>query len=148
MLYKCYKKFDQLSLPSHYINASFYVGTALIGADFSRKKEIRFKKISITYHYLDNWVGVSGIKLEVTSDLYENFKCRYEAPAPIDIYLKNGIKARLEVLPEITRRKIPRKEVCIKEKVYLTVEAPGGLSLKEIRRYVFFVSESFFSFNF
>ncbi|MEQ6360496.1 HEPN domain-containing protein [Thermoanaerobacter thermohydrosulfuricus] len=143
ILYHCYKKFDQLSLPSHYITASFYVETALIGADFSRKEEIRFKKISVAYHYLDNWLGISGIKLEETSNPYESFKVRYEAPAPIDIYPKIGIKVRLEVLPRITMGEIPKKEVCIKEKVYLIVEAPGGLSLEEISRYVFLFQNLF-----
>lgn len=143
-LYQCLKKFDQVS-STGFITSSFYVGTALIGNYFDKKEKVSFKKISIAYNYLDRWLNISGIELEENTVPYESFKVRYEIPTPIEFYLKNGLKVRLEVQPKTTWKETSKREVCIKEEVFLVIEASEGLYLEEIKKYIFYF-QNFFSF--
>jgi len=43
---------------------TFRVSFIFVGFHFEKKEDIEFKSVSVNYHHLNEWIGISGIKQE------------------------------------------------------------------------------------
>lgn len=44
--------------------SSFHANLLFVGAHFEKPEDIRFKSLNVHYSYLDEWVGISGFKIQ------------------------------------------------------------------------------------
>ena len=94
--------------------SSVYVNKAFLGAAYNENEEILFNTFKFSVEGIDEWVGISGIKVE---HQFENKTASiiYSPPEEISINLSNGIKLiitfswTLPGFPIIKQAKITQK---------------------------------------
>jgi len=146
-LYKCYEK----SLSTHFPETPksvFLVEYGFIGAHFVKSQEIKFKKVSVKYHYLNEWFNKSGFSIcPSCSESTDRFQVKYKLPERVEIKLKNGFKISIDtkVSPPPHQYFVAlEKEVHIKEENFLTIEPPTELSFEEFLKWIHIFQELLF----
>ena len=94
--------------------SSVYVNKALLGVAYNENEEILFNTFKFSVEGIDEWVGISGIKVE---HQYENKTASiiYSPPEEISVNLNNGMKLlitfswTLPGFPNIREAKITQK---------------------------------------
>ena len=81
-LLNCVETKTNLHVPG-YLTMSFFAVVVLVGAHFQRADIIKFKKLSIHYSYLDEWVNISGFNIQQRSQTQTQVE--YKLPKPIQV---------------------------------------------------------------
>ena len=134
-LYKCFERSSKMHLPGIPENL-FSVNVGFIGVHFAQLSEMKFKKISVRYNYLDEWLNISGFN--ITPNLKEkSVEIKYKLPAPIEINLRNGLKILLEVKANMPSISIAQKEACIKQEAFFTLEFPTETTFEDVHKFIY-----------
>jgi hypothetical protein len=117
--------------------SSIFAHKIFVGAHFAKKEDIKFRSMSVRYSHLDDWVGISGFKIE------ESFKNRevtveYKLPEPMVARISNDYNISIDFRGIYPAREIVQKEVTIRQKTYIKIESPLEKSWNE---YVFVMAK-------
>lgn len=127
-LYKCFETKSTLSNRG-FLTSSFYANLVFVGAHFERKEDIKFKKLSIHYSYLNEWVNVSGFDIPEFNHNKE-VVIKFKPPEPIQASISKDYK----ILINFRYTFSPSMEmVAIKQKTFLTIEPLEEKSFDEYR---------------
>jgi len=131
-LYKCFMSFYEFNIFG-FDRLTFSAHFGFIGAHFSRSSEIKFKKISVRYRYLDEWLGVS-----VFDSTHKHDECLIEVndklQESIEINLLEDIKIQFQI--KLLTIYPSQKEVCIKKEALFTLEFPEEKDFEDLYRYI------------
>ncbi|WP_259741221.1 hypothetical protein [Pseudomonas fluorescens] len=107
----------------------------LSGAAWEKDETVTFNTLSFSVDCLDEWVGLSGIK--VNSDWNNRTATiSYNAPENISLMLNNGLK--LEIRFAYTLPGAPKvTEAKITQRAYFSLESDNLLDLSEFTKIVF-----------
>ncbi len=128
-LYKCFEIRSNVSFPG-LLTSSFYADVVFVGAHFQKNEDIRFKEMSIYYLYLDEWVNISGFKIQLEFDEKEML-IKYESPASIQAGIDKDYKIFIGFGVTYPTLSIVQKEVNIKQRTYIRIEPSVEKSLDE-----------------
>jgi len=131
-LYRCFEVSHALGFPGIPIQ-TFLAHFGFIGAHFAQSPEIKFKKISVKYHYLDEWLSVSGFDITFQPNEYLS-EVKYKLSEPIEINLGKDVKILLEF--KLSTISSSQKEVCIKQEAFFTLEFPEEVDFEGLYRYI------------
>lgn len=111
------------------------VHKCLIGAAWDKDEEIKFDTVSFSVDYLDEWIGITGIKIEDDWD-NDTTTITYLPPKNISLPLDNGM--RLEILFSYTLPGFPRvTEAKITQKAYFKLASSKPTDLKDFTKIAF-----------
>jgi len=116
-LYKCIEVKSTLSIPG-LLTSSFDATVVFVGAHFQRGEEIKFKRLSIHYSYLDEWVNISGFDI---SQGEEEISIKYKLPQPIQTVI-GDYKISIDFKRIGPKQSIVQKEASVKQRAYITIE--------------------------
>lgn len=119
-LHKCFETKSTLSFPG-FQTSSFYANVVFIGAHFQKKEDIKFKKISIHYSHLDEWVNLSGFNIQHFFDKKEVI-IKYKLPESIQASVGEDYKIFIDIRANGPIRSIIQKEASIKQRIYIRIE--------------------------
>ena len=134
-LYKCFERSSRMHLPG-IPETLFSVNVGFIGVHFTQLSEIKFKKISVRYNYLDQWLNISGFNI-THNPKEKSAEIKYKLPAPIEINLRNGLKILLEVKVNMPSTSIVQKEACIKQEAFFTLEFPTETTFEDVHKFIY-----------
>jgi len=130
-LYRCRRtKSDLSSVGPSASTSSFNIYDAFIGVHFTEKEDIRFRKLSIHYSYLDEWVNIHGLNIQRFLDGKE-IVIKYSKPESICANIGENYKISIDFEPIVRTFPIMKKEISVKERTYITVEASEEKSYDE-----------------
>lgn len=90
-LYKCSETSQKVHIPG-IPESIFSANVGFIGVHFTKLSDIKFKKVSVRYNYLYEWLNISGFNISFPNFEEKSIEIKYKIPAPIEINLKNGLK--------------------------------------------------------
>lgn len=134
-LYKCF----ETSYKGHFpgiLESIFSVNVGFIGVHFKQLSEIKFKKVSVKYNCLDEWLNISGFDITPKPE-EKSVQIKYKLPRPIEIDLRNGLKIILEIRAKLPSISIVQKEACIKQESVLTFEFPENIRFEDVHKYIY-----------
>ena len=134
-LYKCFEVSHKGHFPG-IPESIFSANVGFIGVHFTQLLEIRIKKVSVKYNYLDEWLNISGFNITPNPE-EKSVEVKYKLPPPIEINLRNGLKILLEVKASMPSISAVQKEACIKQETFFTLEFPEEIRFEEINEYVY-----------
>jgi len=141
-LYNCFVRkyrFNLAGIPETVFSANF----GFIGAHFAQLSDIKFKRISVKYNYLDEWLNINGFNITFKSEEI-SVEIKYKLPSPIEINLKNGLKILLEFRVCLPSLSIVQTEACVKQQSFLTIESPEEMTFDIFHGYIY-IFQSLFS---
>ncbi len=95
----CFSKNTNFSLTG-ISKFSFYVNTALIGFAYDDKQIVSINKFKFSVEGIDEWVGLSGIKVESQIE-NRTASITYSQPEDISLNLKNGMNLSITFSPTL-----------------------------------------------
>jgi len=90
-LYKCIENNIRLSMPG-YLCSSFIVTIIFEGHHFKKEEDILFDSLSISYPYLEEWMGFKSFNCKMVRDkenLLKEYKVNYTFPQKIEAKVDN-----------------------------------------------------------
>lgn len=87
----CFCLDSSTSYPSGISKASIHSNFAFVGVGYDENEKIKFSKFNFSVEGLDEWLGISGIKVERSED-YKNTSIHYRPPEKIALQLPDGMK--------------------------------------------------------
>ena len=134
-LYKCFETSHKGHFPE-IPESIFSVNVGFIGVHFTQLSEIKFKKVSVRYNYLDEWLNISGFNI-TNNPKEKSAEIRYKLPAPVEVNLKNGLKILLEVKASMPSISVVQKEACIKQETFFTLEFPKETTFEDAHKFIY-----------
>jgi hypothetical protein len=128
-LHKCFETKSNVSFPG-LLTSSFYANVVFVGAHFQKNEDIKFKKLSIHYLYLDEWVNISGFDIQLFSDKKE-VVMKYKLPEPIQASIGEDYKIFIDIRATGPTYSIVQKEASIKQSTYIRIEPSEEKSFDE-----------------
>jgi len=143
-LYKCIETLHKGDSPETF-ESIFLVNVGFIGVHFRQLSEIKFKKISLRYNYLDEWLNISGFNIPLPNIEGETLEIeiKYKQPTPIEIILKKGLKISLEIEVSLPTLYALQKEACMKQEAFFTLEFPKEASFEEAHKFIYIFQNLF-----
>ena len=124
-LHKCFEtKPNNVSVSE---SLSFYADEVFVGAHFQKSEDIKFRKLSIRYSYLDEWVDISGFNITDEKEIV----IKYKEPEPIQTSIGEDCKIFIEIQVTRPTHSIVQKEASIKQRTYIRIEHSVEKSLEE-----------------
>ncbi|WP_039764939.1 HEPN domain-containing protein [Caldicellulosiruptor sp. F32] len=117
-LYRCFETQSNLNLPS-LSTSSFYANIVFVGAHFQKNENIRFRKLSIYYSNLDEWVNITGFKIGYDE---KEVTIKYNLPEPIQARIDDNFKLFIDFRVKGPTHSIVQKEATIKQSTYIRIE--------------------------
>jgi len=117
------------SLTSKLQTSSLYVSRSFVGTHFIKADDVKFKKVSVRYTYLDEWVGISGFDIDILSDV---ISVKYRQPRPIETNINGDYKLSIGFAysgPTVTY--LVQKEASMKQRTWITIESSQERCLDE-----------------
>lgn len=87
---ECLCSNSSTSYPSGISKSTIHANFAFIGAGYDGNEEVKFSKFNFSVEGLDEWLGISGIKVEHSQD-YKSASIHYIPPEKIGLQLPNGM---------------------------------------------------------
>ena len=97
-LHKCFETKSNISFPG-LLTSSFYANEVFVGAHFQKSEDIKFRKLSIRYSYLDEWVDISGFNIQYPDK--KEVVIKYKQPEPIQASIGEDCKMFIDF--QVTR---------------------------------------------
>ncbi len=137
-LYKCQ---EELGIASGgvlclLLTHSFYADVVFVGAHFQKPEDIKFRSLSTHYSYLDEWVNISGFDIQHNK---QEVVVKYKILEPIRVTINDNYKLLIDFEATYTALSIAQKEVSIKQKTYIKVEASEEKAFEECRRIMHYI---------
>jgi hypothetical protein len=114
-----------------FTTSSFHADYMIVGAHYSRLEEVSIESVAVHFLYLDQWVNVHGIKIEMINEEPYKVQMTYTHPPPISLY-KDDIKDILLWFSSSNPMSGSILDNTIKQKTYLNVEYKTSASVAEI----------------
>lgn|GEM_PF-1868861 len=128
-LYNCMEIRCSLNLPGLLVS-QYYVDTIIMGGHFLKPADIQFKKVSVMYQYLNEWVNISAFEIQffkeppgvkIICTLPRRISARINDKLTISIgFEDNG--------PEIS---VAQNEIYVKQRTVVNFESSEGLRYQE-----------------
>ena len=134
-LYKCFETSCKVNFPG-IPESIFSANVGFIAVHFTKLSEIKFKKFSVRYNYLDEWLNISGFNISYPNLEEKSIEIKYKLPAPIEINLKKGLKIFLEIKASMPSISVIQKEACIKQEAFFSLEFLKEASFDEILKFI------------
>lgn len=130
-LYKCRRiKSNSSYLGQSASTSLFNIYDAFIGVHFKEKEDIRFRKLSIHYSYLDEWVNIHGLNIQPSLDGKE-IVIKYSKPESICANIGENYKVSIDFETIDRTFSTIKKGISVKERTYITIEASEEKSYDE-----------------
>lgn len=127
-LHKCFEIQSDVSFPG-LSTSSFYANEVFVGTHFQKSEDIKFRKLSIRYSYLDEWVNISGFDIRYPDE--KEVVIKYKQPKPIQANIGKGYKILIDFQPTYPIHSVVQKEASIKQRAYIRIEYPVEKSLNK-----------------
>jgi hypothetical protein len=136
-LYKCFEKSSELNSPG-FQTSLFHVNLVFVGAYFQDAKDIKFKSMSVYYSYLDQWVDISGFKIECLGQGKESV-IKYKQPELIRADISDTLT--LAIIFKATGCCDPLflKQINIKQKTEIKIEVSEDTSFEELKKIIYHI---------
>lgn len=136
-LHKCFETKSNISFPG-FSTSSFYANVVFVGAHFQKKEDIKFKKLSIHYSLLDEWVNISGFDIQPFSDKKE-VVIKYKLPEPIQANISGGCKVFIDIRASGPSLSFVQKEATIKQRTEIKIETSEDKPFEDYRRNMYHI---------
>lgn len=143
-LYKCLTKNININMPG-IPTEMFIARAAFIGEHFESIEKVRFKEVNINYFYLEEWLRISGININVeqSTNRQRSFCIRYDQPDEIKVLIDNWI---LAIYFNFNLASNIADGLKIKETAVVSFQFKEGLPFEEILNKAIGRWEDFFTF--
>lgn len=131
-LHDCFQIQVQTSYPG-LTTSSYFADMTFVGAHLQEAEDVSFRSMNVRFSHFDEWVNVSGFKIEHTEE--EDVVIRYRRPDDIrfavgdDYTIAIIITAKFPILPFQNRASIEQQTIA-------RIEATHETSLEEYRRVI------------
>ncbi len=140
-LYKCFEKtYRHTGIQS----SEFIANYIFIGAHFSDINRLKFNKISAELPYMQEWINVSGFKLDINHKK-KKISIKYKLPSLISAYLDANKSVSINFTAEPPQKSFIQKEATIKQKAILEIKYIRPHDFKECMSDLF-IFQNFLSF--
>jgi len=112
-------EYRRLKMDQSTERSSLYVSEVLVGVHFKKLSDIKFRRISVRYSYLDEWVGISGFDVTYQDG---GMTVRYDRKNPIESWVTNSCKLSIGFACEGPIFTPAQTEVSIKQRTYISIE--------------------------
>jgi hypothetical protein len=82
-LYKC-REYNSQANTSGFVTSSFAADVVFVGHHFYKEEDIVFSSLLLTYSYLEEWAGISGIRIDTNSELVISYGQPRKIEAELD----------------------------------------------------------------
>ncbi|OIQ55193.1 HEPN domain-containing protein [Neomoorella thermoacetica] len=142
-LYKCLSISLNVSMPG-FPTQTFIASAAFIGEHFESIEEVRFKEVNVHYFYLEEWLRISGMNINVEQNNRERYFCiHYYQPDDIKVLIDNWI---LAIYFTVNYSRDRADGLKIKETAVVSFQFKEGLPFEEILNKIIGRWEDFFTF--
>jgi len=126
-----------------------FADEVFVGAHFQKKEDMKFKKLTIHYSNLDEWVDISGFEIQPLFDgkKVKGVVIKHTLPKSIQAAIGDGYKIFIDIQATYPILPIPvRKEASIKQRTYIRIEPSEEKSFDEYRDIMYHI-RNFLSFG-
>ena len=119
-----------------------FADEVFVGAHFQKKEDMKFKKLSIHYSNLDEWVDISGFEIQPLFDekKVKGVVIKHMLPKSIQAAIGDGYKIFIDIQATYPILPIPvRKEASIKQRTYIRIEPSEEKSFDEYRNIMYHI---------
>ncbi len=127
-LCKCSQAKSSRSFPGSVATSSSYVDRAFVGVHFQKKEDITFKRLSVRYSFLDEWVDMSAFDVQISNE--QGLAIKDKELIPIQATVSENLKISI-VTRVTTRVSRVKKEAVTKQRTYVVIEPSREESLEE-----------------
>lgn len=127
-LYDCLFTHVKASLPGMPV-CLLHVAYVLVGKHFERPEDVRFKSLWVRFSYLDDWVNLSGFKMQPPTK--ERFSVKYKRPEDIHVNVSSDLKVSIRIGIEYPTFSRLQKEVNIKQRAHIGITPTAARPLNE-----------------
>jgi len=127
-LYNCLFKHIKVSYPGMPV-CLLHVTYVFVGTHFERPEDIKFKSLWVRFLYLDDWVNISGFKMQPPTK--GRFTVKYKRPEDIHANVSNDLKVSIRFGIEYPTFSRLQKEVNIKQRAHMGITPTVARSLNE-----------------
>lgn len=114
------------------ITTSFRAAVVFVGAHFERAEDVRFKRISVEFQYLDEWADISGFTLKMPYDPKSHPRViEHKTPESVRASVGNT-EISLRFRSSMRESNPMVREVSLIQKAHLAVEYPEDRSFDEL----------------
>ena len=100
---------------------------------FEGKHDLKFSEISAHYSHLDEWLNISGFKIDENRKDYK-INVEYSLPSPIDVNLPDNLKLIINLT---SKQRIVQKDAIIRQKAFINFVTPRKRSFDKVLEDVF-----------
>jgi hypothetical protein len=142
-LYKCCEHYSRAHTLGS-LSSSFTADVVFIGHHFCKEEDIVFSSLSLTYPHLEEWIGISGIKIDMKPDLVIIYGKPRKIEAEIDdIHICINPNCELKVNRISFRDEI--KECNLKQTISIDIKPPGQIHFNDYMRNICHHIQNFLS---
>jgi len=120
-LNECTETDVSISFPG-FQTSSFYANKIFVGGHFQKEEDIRFKKLSIRFSNLDEWVNISGFSIEYKWEDVEVI-VKHKMPPPFQANISDDLKVLINFEPIWPTHSFVQKDVTIKQNTWIQIES-------------------------
>jgi len=136
-LYKCFETKSSFSVPG-FQTSSFYASLVFIGAHFQKSEDIKFKRISVHYLHLDEWVNISGFDIK---QLWKEKEViiKHKLPEPFQADISDNFKVSIDFWATWPSHSFVQKEATIKQKTVIKIETSGDKPFEDYTKIMYHI---------
>lgn len=128
-LYNCMEIRCSLNLPGLLVS-QYYVDTIIMGGHFLKPADIQFKKVSVMYQYLNEWVNISAFEMQRFKEP-PGVKIICTLPRPISTRINDKLIVSFDFEASASTRSVVQKEVYMEQRTVVNFESSEGLRYQE-----------------
>ena len=128
-LYNCMEIRCSLNLPGLLVS-QYYVDTIIMGGHFLKPADIQFKKVSVMYQYLNEWVNISAFEMQRFKEP-PGVKIICTLPRPISTRINDNLIVSFDFEASASTRSVVQKEVYMEQRTVVNFESSEGLRYQE-----------------
>ena len=113
------------------VYSSFSVEIVFVGAHFTSREDVRFKRMVIRYSHLDQWTEVSGIHIDLPRDDEAEWVIKYRRPHKVDGPILSDYRVFIDFAAELPALTHVQTTARIKQHSYIVIEAQNGKPFEE-----------------
>lgn len=138
-LNNCY--LNQYQLSTGFPTSSYRIVTLFIGVHFNTPLNIKFKSITFSTFYLDEWIGKSGFQFPAIEELIKSkiINVKHESPKEISVTLDD--KTKIIFGFEVDYDIIPKQfqEITLKQSAFVTIEFDSDTDFSHCHKFNYYL---------
>jgi len=114
--------------------SSYFANMVFVGAHLQKTEDIRFRSMNIRFSHFDEWVNMSGFKIERSKE--EDVVIRYRRPDDIRVAVGGGYTISITTTATLPVFTLVQKRASIEQQTIARIETAHEISIEEYRRVI------------